>query len=134
MKSNVQRADAVYTIATNSSQKKPIKAPLPRHQILLELPGQMLGRHLKVFILRPFDINNRLTRGANDPDTPRSKRDTVCSEVKTRWGKVGAEEVLETGTRLHEVEEITEGLQLAEVELGLFCPDIIVYLEHDEQI
>ena len=102
--------------------------------MLFEFPGEALGRHLKFFVLRPFDIDDRPTRGANDTHAPRSKRDAVRSEVETRWSEVGEEEVLETRAGLHEVEEVAEGLRLAEMELGFVRPDVIVDLERDEQI
>ena len=49
-----------------------------------------------------------------------------------RWGKVGAEEVLETRTGLHEVEQVMEGLRLAAIKLILVGPDVIVNPERDE--
>src|SRR6266849_10807156 len=46
----------------------------------------------------------------------------------------GAEEILEMGPGLHEVEEISEGLWLAKVELTLIRPVVIVHFEHNEEI
>jgi hypothetical protein len=104
----------------------------PRGQILLKLPGQALCRHLEFFVLGPFDIDDRPTRRANDADAPRSERDAVCSEVETHGTEVGKEEILETRARLHEVEEVSKGLWLAEMELTLIRPDVIVHFERDE--
>ncbi len=106
----------------------------PRGQILFELSGEALGRHLELFVLRPFDIDDRPTGWADDTDAPRSERDAICSKVEAHGSEVGTEEILETRAGLHEVEQITEGLRLAEVELTLVCPDVIVHLERDEQI
>jgi len=106
----------------------------PRGQILLELPGKALCRHLEFFILGPFDIDDRPTRRTNDADAPWSERDAVSTEVETYGSEVGKEEILETGTRLHKVEEVSEGLWLAEVELRLIGKDVIVHFERDEQI
>ena len=64
--------------------------PSPRSQILLELPGEALCRHLKSFVLHPFDIDNRLTRRTDDTDTPRSECDAVRSEVEMHENRVGA--------------------------------------------
>ena len=44
------------------------------------------------------------------------------------------EEILETSAGLREVEEVTEGLRLAEVQLGLIRPDVVVHLERDEEV
>ena len=55
------------------------------------------------------------------------KRDAVCGDVKTRWGAVGVEDVLETRTGLHEVEKVLEGLRLGEMTLGLVCPEVIMH-------
>ena len=85
----------------------------PRGQILLEPPGEALCRHLQFFVLSSLDIDDRPTRRTDDADAPRSKRDTVCGEVETDGSEVGAEEILETGAGLHEVEEVSEGLWLA---------------------
>src|SRR6266576_5806711 len=106
----------------------------PRGQILLELPGEALCRHLEFFVLGPFDIDDRPTRRTDDAGAPWSECDAVCSEVETYGSEVGAEEILETRAGLHEVEEVPEGLWLAEVELRLICPDVIVHFEGDEVI
>ena len=34
---------------------------------------------------------------------------------------------------LHEVEQVAEGLRLAEMELGLVYPDVIVHIERNEK-
>ena len=57
--------------------KKTIQTSSPRCHILLELPGQTLGRHLKFFVLRPFDIDDHPTREANDSEAPLRKRDAA---------------------------------------------------------
>ena len=106
----------------------------PRGQILLELPGEALCRHLEFFVLGPFDIDDRPMGRTDNADPPRSERDAVCSEVEMLGSEVGAEEILETRAGLHEVEEVSEGLWLAEVEPTLIRPDVIVYFERDEVI
>ena len=122
----------MYSTVTKSSPKKIVRTSSPRGQIFLEPPGQTLGGHLQLFVFRSFDIDNRSTRGANDPDAPRGKRDAVRGEIETRWGKVSTEKVLETCAGLHKVEEIPEGLRLAEMELRFVRPDVIVHLERDK--
>ena len=106
----------------------------PRSQILLELPGEAFCCHLEFFVLGPFDIDDRPTRRTDDADAPRGERDAVCAEVETHGSEVSAEEILETCAGLHEVEEVSEGLRLAEVELTLICPDVIVHFERDEVV
>ena len=106
----------------------------PRGQMFLEFLGETLCRHLQFFVLGSLDIDDRPTRWTDDADAPRGKRDTVCSEIETDGSEVGAEEILETCAGLHEVEEVSEGLWLAEVELRLICPNVIVYFECDEEI
>ena len=106
----------------------------PRCQILLELPSEALCGHLEFFVLGPFGIDNRPTRRADDADAPRGERDTVCSQVETHGSEVGAEEIFKTGTGLHEIEEVSKGLWLTEVKLGLIRPDVIVHFEGDEVI
>jgi len=54
---------------------------------------------------------------------------TLRGEVDAGGSEVGVEEVLEAGAGPHEVEEVAEGLGLAEVQLGLVCTDVIVHLE-----
>ncbi|KAH9988602.1 hypothetical protein BJV77DRAFT_964312 [Russula vinacea] len=53
-------------------------------------------------------MGNRPTRGADDPDAPRSEHDAVRGEVETQRSNVGAEEVLETRAGPHEVKQVTE--------------------------
>lgn len=55
-------------------------------------------------------IDERPTRGADDPDAPRSECD---AEVETQRREVGAEEFLETRAGRHQVEHVPEGLWLA---------------------
>ena len=62
---------------------------------------------------------------------PRGERDAVRGEVKTQQSNVGAEEVLETRTGLHEV-EVVVCLRPAKIQTGLVCPDA-TELERDEQ-
>ena len=106
----------------------------PCSEILLELPGEALCSHLEFFVLGPFDIDDRPTGRTDDAGAPRSERDAVCCEVETHGSEVGAEEIFETCTGLHEVEEVSEGLWLAKVELTLIRPDVIVHFERDEVI
>jgi len=95
--------------------------------MLLELSGEPLCCHLEFFVLGPFDIDDRSAGRADDAGAPRSERGAVCSEVETHGCEVGADEILETCAGLHEVEEVSEGLWLAEVELTLIRPDVIVH-------
>ena len=67
--------------------------------------GEALGRHLKLFVLRPIDIDDR-PRETDGPDEPRRKNNAVCGEAKTQRSHVGAENVLETRAGLHDVEQI----------------------------
>ena len=62
---------------------------------------------------------------------PRGERDAVRGEVKTQQSKVGAEDVLEARTGLHEV-EVAVCLRLAKIQTGLVCPDA-TEPERDEQ-
>ena len=104
----------------------------PRRHILFEFPGEAFGCHLEFLVLRPFHIDDRPARGANDADASRGERDAVCGEVDPGWGEVGAEEILEAGAGLHEVEEVAECLGLAEVQLAFVSKDVVVHLERDE--
>jgi len=106
----------------------------PRRDILHELPGEALGSHLESLVLCPFDIDDRPARGTNDADAPGRKGNAVGGEVEAGWSEIGAEEVLETGAGLHEVEEVAEGLGLAEVQFRLVRKDVVVHLERDEVI
>lgn len=129
----------MYSSIVRTSQRKRKKEKFisrssPRGQILLEFPGKAFCRYLEFFVLGPFDIDDRPTRRTDDTDAPWSERDGVGTEVKTHGSEVGEEEVLETGAGLHEVKEVSEGLWLAEVELTLIRPDIIVHFECDEMI
>ena len=54
---------------------------MPRCQMLFELPGGALGRYIRFFVLRLFDIDDLPTRGADDTNAPRRKRDAVRGEV-----------------------------------------------------
>jgi len=89
---------------------------------------------LALSVLRAIDIDDRLARGTDNANAPRGKRDAVRGEIDAGGGKVGAEEVLETSAGLHEVEEVTEGLRLPEMQLRLIRKDVVVHLECDEQI
>jgi hypothetical protein len=53
----------------------------------------------------------------------------VCGDVKTQQSKVGAEEVFEMRTGLHDVEEVAECLRLAKMQIEFVCPDVTVNLE-----
>jgi len=100
----------------------------------LESSPEALGRHLETLVPRPLDLNNRPARGADEAYAPRGERDAVRGEVDLGGSEVGMEEVLEAGAGLHQVKEVAEGLGLAEVQLGLVRPNVIVYLERDEEV
>ena len=102
--------------------------------MVLELPPEALRGHLETLVPRPLDFNDRPARGANESDAPRRERDAVRGEIDASRSEISVEEVLEACTGLHEVEKVTEGLRLAEVQLGLVCPDVIVHLECDEVV
>ena len=68
------------------------------------------------------------------PDAPRSERDAVHGKVEARRSEISTEKVFETRAGLYEVEQVSEGLRLAEMVLELVCPDVIVQLERDGQI
>ena len=106
----------------------------PRRDILHEFPGEALGSHLQFLVPRPVDIDDRPARGTDDADAPRRKGDAVRGEVDTGRGEIGAEEVLEARAGLHEVEEVAEGLGLAEVQFRLVRKDVVVHLERDEVV
>lgn len=100
--------------------------------MVLEPPPEALSRHLEILVPRPLNLDDRPVRGADEADSPRGERDAVWGEVDAGGGEVGVKEVLEPSARLREVEEVAEGLRLAEVQLGLVCPDVVVDLERDE--
>jgi hypothetical protein len=102
--------------------------------MLLEPPPQALGRHLETLVPRPLDLYNRPARGADESNAPRCEGDAVRGEVDAGGSEVGVEEVLNSCAGLGEVEEVTEGLRLTEVQLGLVRPDVVVHLERDEEI
>ena len=91
-------------IPRNIKRKYSVKTSSSRRQILLKLPGEALGRYLQFFILSPFDFDDRPARRADDPNAPRSERDTVRGQVEPQRSEVGTEEVLETRAGLHHVE------------------------------
>ncbi len=102
--------------------------------MVLKPPPEALGRHLETLVPRSLDLDDRPARGADEADAPLGECDAVRGEVYASGSEVGVEEVLEAGAGLHEVEEVAEGLGLAEVQLGLVRPDVIVHLERDEVV
>src|SRR5579863_10436541 len=102
------------------------KTSSPHRHILLELPAEAFGCHLEFLVLRPFDVDDRPARGSDDANTSRGECDAEGGEVDAGGGEVGAEEVLEAGAGLHEVEEIAECLGLAEVQLAFVRKDVVV--------
>jgi hypothetical protein len=102
--------------------------------MLFEPPPQALGRHLETLVSRPLYLHNRPARGIDESNAPRCERGAVRGEVDAGGSEVGVEEILETCAGLGEVEEVTEGLRLTEVQLGLVRPDIVMHLERDEEV
>ena len=63
----------MYSNSISPRDKKiSVRTSSPRFQMLLKLPDMALGSYFQFFDLRPFDIDDRPTQGADDLDKPRS--------------------------------------------------------------